>query len=109
MLGVGINAPSAPEPTKSRFSKEDVDKCITVVNVTLVIPHPTEDDQPKCIACKTTVALHMVMPTNLIEGKRYELDYCNTCMLVAEVKGVIFIDNPASCGCLSVRCKNVLD
>ena len=109
MLGVGIDAPSAPEPTKSRFIKEAVDECITAVNVTLVTPHCTADDQPQCITCKTTVALHMVMPTNLVEGERYELDYCNTCMLVAEVKGVIFIDNTASCGCPAVRYKNAFD
>ncbi len=88
MLIVGIGAPSAPEPTESRLSKEAVDECIAAVNATLVIQHPTADDQPKCVACKTAVALHMVMPTNLAEGKRYELNYCNTCMLVAEVKGV---------------------
>jgi len=47
------------------------------------IPHPTADDQPKCVVCKTAVSLHMVMPKNLVYGKRYELDFCNTCMLVA--------------------------
>ena len=55
-------------------SKDAVDECITTVNGTYVIPHPTVDDQPKCIMCKTTVSLHMVMPKNLVEGKRYELD-----------------------------------
>ncbi len=109
MLGVGIDAPTIPEPTKTRLSKEAVDECIAAVNATLVIPHPTADDQPKCVACKTAVALHMVMPTNLVEGKRYELDYCNTCMLVAEADGVIFIDNPASCGCPATRFRTCLD
>ena len=83
--------------------------CIAAVNATLVIPHPTADDQPKCVACKTAVALHMLMPTNLVEGKRYELDYCNTCILVAEVKGVICIDNPASCGCPAEQFQGLLD
>ncbi len=44
------------------------------INATLVIPHPTANDQLKCIACKTTVAQYMAMPKNLIEGKRYDLD-----------------------------------
>ena len=44
------------------------------INATLVIPHPTANDQPKCIACKTTVTQYMAMPKNLIEGKRYDLD-----------------------------------
>ncbi len=47
MLGVSINVPSAPDPTKTRLSKEAVDKCIAAVDVNLVIPHPTADDQPK--------------------------------------------------------------
>jgi hypothetical protein len=47
MVGVGIDAPSAPEPTKTRLSKEAVDKCIAAVNATLVILHPIADDQPK--------------------------------------------------------------
>jgi hypothetical protein len=42
------------------------------------------------------------VPKNLVEGKRYELDFCNACMLVAEVKGEIFIDKPVSCGCPEV-------
>jgi hypothetical protein len=109
MLGVGIDAPSAPEPTKTSLSKVAVDECIAAVNATLVIPYPTADDQPKCVTCKTIVALHMVMPTNLVEGKRYELDYCNTCMLVVEVKGVIFIDNPASCICPAERLRGYLN
>jgi hypothetical protein len=70
MLGVGIDAPSALEPTKTRLSKEAVNECIPAVNATLVILHPTADDQPKCIACKTLVALHMMMPGNLVEGKK---------------------------------------
>ena len=79
-----------------------MDVCITTVNGTLVTLHPTVDDQPKCVACKTVVSLHMVMPKNLVEGKRYELDFCSACMLVAEAEGEIFIDNPASCGCPAV-------
>jgi hypothetical protein len=59
--------------------------------------HTTVDDQPKCVACKIVVALHILMPKNLVEGKRYELDFCNVCMLVAEAEGKIFIDNQASC------------
>jgi hypothetical protein len=47
ILGVGIDTPSAPEPTKTRLSKEAVDECTPAVNVTLVIHHPTVDDQPK--------------------------------------------------------------
>ena len=109
MLGVGIDAPTIPEPTKTRLSKEAVDDCIAAVNATLVIPHPTADDQPKCVACKTAVALHMVMPTNHVEGKKYILDYCNTCMLVAEEDGVVFIDNPAICGCPATRYRSCLD
>ncbi len=109
MLGVGIDAPTIPEPTKTRLSKEAADECIGAVNATLVIPHPTADDQPKCVACKTAVALHMAKPTNLIEGKRYKLNYCNACMLVSEKDGVIFIDNPASCGCPETRFKSCLD
>ena len=109
MLDVGIGAPSASEPTESRLSKKAVDECIATINATLVIQHPTVDNQPKCIACKTAVAQHMVMSTNLAEGKRYKLDYCNTCMLVAEVKGVVFIVNPASCGCPAARFRDRLD
>jgi hypothetical protein len=109
MLGEGIDAPTIPEPTKTRLSKEAVDECIAAVNATLVIPHPTADDQPKCVACKTAVALHMVMPTNHVEGKKYILDYCNTCMLVAEENGVVFIDNPAICGCPVTRYGTKLD
>ena len=109
MLGEGIDAPTIMEPTKTRLSKEAVDECIAGVNATLVIPHPTADDQPKCVACKTAVALHMVMPTNLVEGKRYELAYCNTCMLVAEADSMVFIDNPAICGCPATRYWNCLD
>ena len=109
MLGEGIDAPTITEPTKTRLSKEAVDECIAAVNATLVIPHPTADDQPKCVACKTAVALHMVMPTNHVEGKKYILDYCNTCMLVAEENGVVFIDNPAICGCPATRYRTVLD
>ena len=109
MLGEGIDAPTITEPTKTRLSKEAVDECIAGVNATLVIPHPTADDQPKCVACKTAVALHMVMPTNLVEGKRYELAYCNTCMLVAEADSMVFIDNPAICGCPATRYWNCLD
>jgi hypothetical protein len=109
MLGIGINASYAPEPLKTRLNKEAVDKCIATINATLVIPHPTVDDQPKCIACKYPVALQMVMPTNLVEDKRHELDYCNTCMLVTEADGVIFIDNPASCGCMATRLRDYLD
>jgi hypothetical protein len=109
MLGVGIDAPSAPEPTKTRLSKKAVDECIAAVNVTLVIPHPTADDQPKCVTCKSAAAQHMVMPTNLVEDNRYELDYCNACMLVAVDDGAIFIDNPASCGCPATRYRNCLD
>ncbi len=86
-----------------------MDECIAIVNGTLVIPHPAADDQPKCVACKTAVSLHMVMPKNLVEGKRYELDFCNACMLVTEVEGEIFIDNPASCGCPAVRYATALD
>ena len=41
--------------------------------------------------------------------KRYNLDYCNPCMLVAEADGVFFIDNPASCGCPATRFKACLD
>ena len=39
-----------------------MDECITTVNGTLVIPHPTADDQPKYVTytCKTVVSLHMV-------------------------------------------------
>jgi hypothetical protein len=59
------------------LSKDAVDECIATVNGTLVIPHPTADDQPKYIACKTGVSLHMAMPKNLVEGNRYELDFCN--------------------------------
>ena len=73
MLGEGIDAPTIPEPTKTRLSKEAVDECIAAVNATLVIPHPTADDQPKCVACKTAVAIHMVMPTNHVEGKNIYL------------------------------------
>ena len=110
MLGVGINnEPTVPEPTKSRLSQEVADEIVAAVNASMVIPHPTADDQPKCIACKSAVALHMAIPTNLVEGKRYNLDYCNPCMLVAEEDGVIFIDNPASCGCPETRFKNCLD
>ena len=109
MLGIGTDAPSAPEPTKTRHSKEAVDECIVAVNATLFIPHPTADDQPKRVACKSAAALHMVMPANLVEDKRHELDYCNTCMLVAEADGVIFIDNPASCGCLATQFREYLD
>jgi hypothetical protein len=109
MLGVGIDEPSPPEPTKTRLSKEAADECIAAVNASMVIPHPTADDQPKCIACKSAVALHMAIPTNLIKGKRYNLDYCNPCMLVAEAGGVIFIDNPASCGCPATRFRTCLD
>ena len=109
MLGVGIDTPTVPEPTKTRLSKEAVEECIAAVNATTVIPHPTADDQPKCVACKTAVALHMEVPTNLIKGKRYELDYCNACMLVTEVNGKIFIDNPASCGCPATRFRTCLD
>jgi hypothetical protein len=109
MLGVGIDAPTIPEPTKTRLSKEAVDDCIAAVNATLVIPHPTADDQPKCVACKTAVALHMVMPTNHVEGKKYILDYCNTCMLLAEENSVVFIDQPAICGCPATRYKYLLD
>jgi hypothetical protein len=39
MLGVGVDMPSAPEPMKTRLSKEAVDECIAAVNATLVIPH----------------------------------------------------------------------
>ena len=67
---------------KKKPSKKENDDlialCIAAVNATLVIPHPTADDQPKCVACKTAVALQMEMPTNLVKDKRYELDYCNT-------------------------------
>ena len=70
MLGVGIDAPSAPEPTETRLGKEDVDECIYSVNVTLVIPsHPTADCQPKCVICKTAVTQHMAMPKKIVEGK----------------------------------------
>ena len=109
MLDVGIDTPFSPELTKTCLSKEAVDKCIAAVYATLVIPHPTADDQPKCVACKTVVALHMMMPKNLAKEKIHELDICNTCMLVAEAEGVIFIDNPASCGCLAARHGNCLD
>ena len=109
MLGEGIEAPTIPEPTKTRLSKEAVDECIAAVNATLVIPHPTADDQPKCVACKTAVAIHMVMPTNHVGGKKYILDYCNTCMLVAEEDGLVFIDNPAICGCPATRFGGCLD
>ena len=86
-----------------------MDECIPTVNWTWVIPHPTADDQPKCVTCKTAVSLHMVMPTNLVDGKSYELDFCNACMLVAEAEGEIFIDNPVSCGYLAVRYVTALD
>ena len=109
MLDVGIDMPFSPELTKTRLSKEAVDKCIAAVYATLVIPHPTADDQLKCVACKTMVALHMMMPKNLATEKIHELDICNTCMLVAEAEGVIFIDNPASCRCLAARHGNCLD
>ena len=49
------------------------------------------------------------MPTNLVEGKRYELAYCNTCMLVAEADSMVFIDNPAICRCPATRYWNCLD
>ena len=39
------------------------------------------------------------MPKNLVEGNIYELNFCNACMLVVEVDGEIFTDNPAGCGC----------
>ena len=93
------------------LSKDAVDECIATVNMgTLVIPHPTADDQPKCIACKTGVSLHMVMPKNLVEGNRYELDFCNRLhVLVAEAEGEIFIDNPASCVCPALRYATALD
>jgi hypothetical protein len=91
------------------LSKDAVDECIATVNETLVIPHSTADDQLKCVACKTEVSLHMVMSKNLVEGKRYELDICNTCKLVAEAEGEIYIDNPASCGCPAVRYATALD
>ena len=55
------------------------------------------------------VALHMEMLTNLVKDKRYELDYCNTCMLVAEADGVIFIGNSASCGCPATRFRDCFD
>jgi hypothetical protein len=54
MLGVGIDAPSAPEPTETRLGKEAVDECISAVNVTLV---------------KTVVTQHMAMPKTFVEGK----------------------------------------
>jgi hypothetical protein len=41
--------------------------------------------------------------------KRYELDYCNTRMLVAEADGVIFINNPVSCGCPATGYWSCLD
>jgi hypothetical protein len=93
------------------LSKDAVDECIATVNMgTLVIPHPTADDQPKCIACKTGVSLHMVMPKNLVEGNRYELDFCNRLhVLVAEAEGEIFIDNPVSCVCPALRYATALD
>jgi len=93
----------------SRICDNLLSSLFILFNGTYVIPHPSADDQPKCIACKTTVSLHMVMPKNLAEGKRYELDYCNACMHVAEAEGEIFIDNPARCGCPAVRYATELD
>ena len=71
--------------------------------------HPTADDQPKYVMCKTAVALHMAAPVAIISGKKYSLDYCNTCMLVAEEDGLVFIDNPAICGCPATRFGGCLD
>ena len=71
--------------------KQAVDECIAAVNATQVIPHPTVDDNPKCVACKTAVALHMEMPTNLIKDKRYELDYCNTHACLSRKRMVGFL------------------
>ena len=34
MLGEGIDAPTIPEPTKTRLSKEAVDECIAAINAT---------------------------------------------------------------------------
>jgi hypothetical protein len=109
MCGIGINATNKPEPKKLQLSKEAAEECVNAVNGTTMIPHPTVDDQRKCIFCRPAVALHMVMPNNLDKEKRYELNYCNSCMLVVEEKGVIFIDNLASCGCPAVRYRGVLD
>jgi hypothetical protein len=94
------------------LSKDAVDECIATVNGTLlVIPHPTADDQPKCVAWKLE---DRGFPTHGDAkesrwGKRYELDFCNACMLVAEVEGEIFIDSPASCGCPAVWYATALD
>ena len=43
--------------------------------------------------------LHMSVPTNAVEGKMYELNYYNACMLIVEAAGKTFIENVASCGC----------
>jgi hypothetical protein len=108
MMGNGNNATSS-QPTKTRLSKEAEDECVAAVNITMVIPHPTADDHPKCIVCKTAVAQHMLVPNKIVMDKRYEMDFCNACMLVAEAKGKIFLDHPASCGCPADRYSHYLD
>jgi hypothetical protein len=51
----------------------------------------------------------MMMPTKIVSSKKYDLNYCNTCMLAAEADGVLFIENPASCGCPDTRYRDCLD
>ena len=109
MLGKIDDAPAVPEPQKTRLSKEAEKKCIATVNATVVIPHPTADDQPKCVACKTTVTLHMVVLVDITPGKKYSLDFCNPCMLVAEADGTTFVEDAAACGCPMQRFRMCLD
>ena len=69
MCGIGINAANKPEPKKLQLSKEAAEECVNAVNGATMIPHPTVDDQRKCIFCRTAVALHMAMLNNLDKEK----------------------------------------
>jgi hypothetical protein len=66
-----------------------------------MIPHPTADDQKKCIICRKAVALYMPVPSERITGKMYDLEYNAT--------GISFIEGVAACGCPEPRYGAYLD
>lgn len=109
MCGVGFNATKKPEPKKPQLSKEAADNCKRAVNEAVMIAHPSADDQRKCTVCSEAVAIYMAKPVVTIHGKKYELDYCNKCMIIAEAKGTEFVHNVAACGCPVERYGKILD
>ena len=59
MMGVDINVPVAPEPTKTCLSKEAADECVATINVITIISHPTANDQKNVSNAKKWLPTHV--------------------------------------------------